>query len=197
MADLQGGTTGYPAAVDTYTEETSADNTDYNPVNGAANAVVAIEGELGTNPSGGKATVALRISQEHDTDGEHTMYVPHDFFQDNVAASQSAVALVVGHSATVTEFEMPWAGSIVGIQIVSNEARTADTLTVDATINGTVSGLQAVLDGTNTTHHSSTQAKDTDAFNAGDRVGCKITTGGSWTPTTADIAVTVYVSFNS
>lgn len=117
---------------------------------------------------------------------------PFDFTQENVAASQSAVALVIP-GTVLTEYVMPFAGSVVAITVASNEARSAGTLTVDATINGTVTGLQAVLDDDPTTYAYGTQAKDTDAFSAGDRLGVKITTDGDWAPTTADIMVTVEV----
>lgn len=195
MADLGGGTTGYPTVLDTNPTPEGVEVTDSLPGEGAIAAVIALETIIGVTPSGNKATIKAFIQAEHDLDGEHTLRSPHSFFQDNVAASQTAVVLKVAGSATVTEIEMPWAGSVVGISVVSNEARTANTLTVDATVNGTVTGLQAVLDGTNTTHHSASQAKDLDVFAAGDRLGCKITTG-AWTPTTADILVMVYVTFN-
>ena len=118
---------------------------------------------------------------------------PFSFMQSDVAASQSAVALAVLGLTGNSEIVMPYAGSIIGISIASNDARTAGTLTVDATVNGTVTGLQAVLDGTNTTYYSATQAKDTDTFAAGDRIGVKITTDSSWAPTTADIVVAVII----
>ena len=66
-------------------------------------------------------------------------------------------------------------------------------MTVDATIDGTATGLQAVLDGTNTTFKATTQAKDADAFTAGQLIGVKITTSADWAPTTADIIVMVIV----
>lgn len=93
---------------------------------------------------------------------------------------------------TVTEEVMPWDFEVVGISVVSNAARTAGTLTVDATIDGTVTGLQAALDATNTLRDTGTQARGSDAALAGARVGCKLTTS-SWTPTTADITATVWV----
>lgn len=139
-----------------------------------------------------------QVDAEHDTTGKHTFKLPHYFYQDNVAASQAAVEISIVGPASGIEFEMPWAGSIVGIsvQVANAEARTAGTLTVDVTINGAVTGLQAILDDTNTEHHSSTQAIDTDAFSALDRIGAKITTDAGWLPTSADVAAVVYVSFN-
>jgi hypothetical protein len=125
------------------------------------------------------------------------------WYQYNVAASQTAIAM--GAAGTldatnttthqVTEIRSPYAGSVMGVSIVANAARSAGTLTVDATINGTVTGLQAQLDGTNPQYHSATQAKDADPFNAGDRIGVKITTDGTWAPTTADVLVAVVVEF--
>lgn len=123
--------------------------------------------------------------------------VPFLFAQDAVADSQSAVAMnIMETTATtstlpVTEYVIPWDFEIVGIAIVSSEARTAGTLTVDATIDGTVTGLQAALDATNTTRDTGTQVRGADVGVAGSRIGVKLTTA-SWTPTTADVAVVVY-----
>lgn len=123
--------------------------------------------------------------------------VPFLFSQDAVADSQSAVAMnILETSATtstlpVTEYVIPWDFEIVGISVVSSEARTAGTLTVDATIDGTATGLQAALDATNTTRDTGTQARGTDAGTAGQRIGVKLTTA-SWTPVTGDVAVIVY-----
>ncbi|MCK4248663.1 MAG: hypothetical protein KAX15_02680 [Candidatus Omnitrophica bacterium] len=122
---------------------------------------------------------------------DRSLPVSHHFMQEDVAASQSAVAIPVLGLAGNTEIVMPKAGSITGISIASNEARTAGTLTVDITVNGTVTGLQAVLDGTNTQYHYETQARRTDTFSAGDRIGVKITTDAAWLPITADIVVMV------
>lgn len=85
-------------------------------------------------------------------------------------------------------------GSITGIIVKSNEARTAGTATFEVTKNGTGTGLTAVLDGTNTTLKASNQAPGTDTFVAGDEIGVTITTAG-WTPTTADIRVAVEVEY--
>lgn len=123
--------------------------------------------------------------------------VPLLFAQDAVADSQSAVAMnIMETTATtstlpVTEYVMPWDFEVVSITVVSSEARTAGTLTVDATINGTVTGMQAILNATDTTRDYGVQPRGTDVGVAGQRIGVKLTTA-SWTPTTADIAVVVY-----
>lgn len=124
--------------------------------------------------------------------------IPLLFTQDAVADAQAAVAMnILETSATtstlpVTEYVMPWDFEVVGIAVVSSEARTAGTLTVDATIDGTVTGLQAALDATNTLRDTGIQPRGADVGPAGSRVGVKLTTSG-WTPITADVAVVVYV----
>lgn len=122
--------------------------------------------------------------------------VPLTFSQDAVADAQSAVAMNIIEAAAVVlgtqEYQIPWDFDVVGISIVSDSARTAGTLTVDATINGTVTGLQAVLDGTNTLRHYKAQPREADRGVAGGRVGVKLTTS-SWTPITADVVVVVWV----
>jgi len=120
------------------------------------------------------------------------------FMQSDVAASQTGIAIPVAGAERLssgavsnTEIVMAKPGSITGISIAANAARSGGTLTVDVTINGTVTGLQAILDGTNTQYHYATQARRLDTFSAGDRIGVKITTDGAWAPDTADIMVNV------
>lgn len=92
----------------------------------------------------------------------------------------------------ITEAQIPWEFEIVAVSVTSSSARTAGTLTADVTIDGTVTGLQAILNATDTTRDYATQPRATDLGAAGSRVGVKLTTA-SWTPVAADIAVDVYV----
>lgn len=113
--------------------------------------------------------------------------------QDNVTAAQSGVALTLVGDAARTEIPVSRAGYLSGIVIRSNEARTAGSCTVDATINGTATGaLTGVLNASNTQTNTGV-ATVAAGFNvaAGDRIGVKVTTTAGWTPTTADIIVTV------
>lgn len=120
--------------------------------------------------------------------------VPLLFSQAALAINQSAVAItVVETSADTIEYVIPWEYEVVGISASVSEARTAGTATVDATIDTTATGLQAVIDGTNTLRDTGTQARGTDVGAAGSRVGVKLTTDGTWAPTTADISVVVWV----
>lgn len=117
------------------------------------------------------------------------------FYQDNVAISQTAVALKIQGDAVRVDHLMIRPGSVTGISIYSNEARTASTCIVDPTIDGTVTGLTATLDGTNTTEDAATQVEGLDTFTAKQLIGCKVTTTGTWAPQTADILVGVEVTY--
>lgn len=122
--------------------------------------------------------------------------VPLKFSQDAVADAQAAVAMNIDEAAavalTVTEYQIPFDFEIVAISIISDLARATGTLTVDATINGTATGLQAALNATDTLRAYKRQARGSDSGAAGARVGVKLTTS-SWTPITADIVVVVWV----
>ena len=121
-----------------------------------------------------------------------------NFYDEDVAASQSAAVWGMTPGANVggttcLGVVVPWAGSVIGISVHSNAACTSGTLTADATINGTATGLQAALDKTtHTVTMYNSQAIDADSFSAGDVVGVKVTTTSVWAPTTADVEVTVF-----
>jgi len=94
------------------------------------------------------------------------------------------------------EFVMPVAGSIIGITAVCNTACTSGTLTADATINGTATGLQVELNSVGSTLSAATmQANNADTVTAGQRVGVKVTTDSTWAPTTGDVVVTVFMEY--
>ena len=115
------------------------------------------------------------------------------FYQDTVAAAQTNTALddaVAGRGYIAVED-----GSIVSIVARVDDPRTAGTLTVEPRINGTKIGFSVVLDSTNTTFICDRQDLGTDAFVAGDRIDCVITSTGAWTPVTANLDVSVGVVF--
>lgn len=138
------------------------------------------------------AAGTITIDSDVDATGGYQHQLT-SWYQDNVVANQAAVVLNMDGNASRAEVPSVKAGSIIGIAVYSNEARTAGTLTVDATIDGSVTGLQAVLDVTNTQTHTATQARAADAFTAGQRIGIKITTDAGWLPVTADITAVVLV----
>lgn len=116
----------------------------------------------------------------------------HQWTQDNVAAAQTEVALTL-NGGVRTEITMPRPGHIVGISIRSNAARSAGSLSVEPTLDGFVAGLAAVLDATDTQTATARQDPGIDTFTAGQRIGVKLSSDGSWAPTTADVDVAVEV----
>ena len=116
------------------------------------------------------------------------------FFQDNAAANQTDVALSNGMS--IRGYPAPLAGSIVGIAVKSNDARTAGSLTVKPTINAVAGSITAVLDGDNMTATFTQQDGGTDVFAAGDNLGATIITTAAWLPVTADVDVVVGVIYS-
>lgn len=119
--------------------------------------------------------------------------VPLTFSQGALADAQSAAAMTFADGiADVGEYAIPFPFEIIAISASSSDARTAGTATFDATIDGTVTGCQAILDGTNTLRDTGIQRRGSDAGAAGSYVGVKVTTA-SWTPVTADVTVTVWV----
>ncbi len=127
---------------------------------------------------------ASTLPNQHIVDG---------WYRDNVADSQTAVALArYANGPTPAKWLCLRAGSVVGICVQSNEARTAGTLTVQVT--GQDSGtLSAVLNGTNTIFKATAAAVNAVPFSAGDELGIQLDTDASWAPTTADIKVSIEV----
>ena len=123
--------------------------------------------------------------------------VPFVFVQDNLAASQTDVALNIQEVASaaallITGLSMPWSGSIVGVSVDTSSAATAGTLTVTATIDGTKQSdtAQSI---TTATAASIVVPQSKVQFAAAQKLGVKITTSAGWDATTADLAVIVYV----
>lgn len=110
------------------------------------------------------------------------------WYADNVGAGSGPTQMSrFANGADVDKVFLPRAGSVTGVWVHSDEARTAGTLTVEVYVNGVGTGLTAVLDGTNTTFDATTQALNLDTFVAGDQLDVRFTTDAGWTPISADI----------
>ena len=111
------------------------------------------------------------------------------WYQNNVAANQNNVVLT--RLATATEVPTRWiaprAGSITGVWVKSDSARSAGTCTIFVFKNNASVGFSAILDGTNTIFKASTTAKDNVTFVAGDEIDVRVATDAGWLPTTANI----------
>lgn len=125
-----------------------------------------------------------------------------------IALSQAAVAMKFGvNDATTgsnlnTGMPMPYAGSIVGIVEVMNTNKTAGVLGISPTINGTEIGSTIPLYRQAMANTALKVTKNVDGgqpglrFNAGDVIGAKITTDGSFAPSaSADILCWLMVMF--
>jgi len=108
--------------------------------------------------------------------------------QNDVAASQTNVDLFSQSSQLFDTWKTIRAGSIVGLATRFTTAVTAGTATVTVTINGTA-GTAAVV-STNASNQSGgvfTQATGIDTFVASDLLGLRLTTSGTFAPTTTDL----------
>lgn len=119
------------------------------------------------------------------------------FMQDNLAASQTAVALTLaevnaGAGNVSIGHVMPFPGCIVAVSALVSTAGSAGTLTVGPSIDTNVPAAPSL---SITTQASMYRAVPFDSvrFAAGAVIGSTITTDGSWNGTTSDLAVLVLV----
>lgn len=121
-------------------------------------------------------------------------YLPEQWNQNNVAASQTDVALETLVSANFATFKTVRGGSIVGLVTRLSEAITAGQLTVEVTINGAGTGLIVThTNAANQTGGVATQAVSTDTYTASALIGVRLTTNGTFAPTTTDLEASISV----
>ena len=121
--------------------------------------------------------------------------VPLPFTLANLAAGQDGTA--VPATANGNYWVVPWGGYIVGMGVFSNAAVTANTVTFKPTVNGTESAVLSVqLDTTNTQHHQGHVPAIGIPFSEGAYLGVVYDSHASFTPTTADVNVVLFVVFN-
>jgi ribonuclease J len=99
---------------------------------------------------------------------------------------------VVMASLAVDGYTMPFAGEIVGVSFVLSAAAAAGVGTVGATIGGTEDADTTLTMGTSAGTYKRVK-RGSARFVAGDKIGCELTTDGSWDATTSDLGVTVWV----
>ena len=121
--------------------------------------------------------------------------VAYQFGQDALAASQTDVQLpaVMAEATQVVDgYVMPWDYEVVGIGWSSSAAATTGSATIGATIGGT-EDADTTLTVTTATNSYKRVPRGACQGVAGDRIGCELTTGGTWDGTTADLVATIYV----
>lgn len=113
------------------------------------------------------------------------------FYRDNVAATLTDD--IIENGSAVKAVLCPYSGSISAVAVRGSAARTAGTLTVEIFVQGSDTGIDIVIDGTNTTQNYERFNRGAYPVDAGNYIDVRITTDGSWAPTTDDIVVTVFV----
>lgn len=149
---------------------------------------LAVTGDLSV---GGKATVTGDLAA---AGGFRRNIGP--FVRDNVAASLTASRAAVGATAAPqVDIAVPRAGSVMGISLSSTVAPAGSTASVQVYLNGALLNAGCALNVTvgAALGRAIAFAKDLYPVAAGDRLGIAITTDGSWTATTADVAVDIEV----
>lgn len=120
------------------------------------------------------------------------------FGQDALAASQTDVQLptaMAEASMAVDGYTAPWAGRVVAVAASTSAAATAGTLTVGATFGGT-EDADTTLTVTTATEAYKLVPRAAAEFSAGTRIGCEITTSGTWDGTSADLVAQVCVVYD-
>lgn len=125
--------------------------------------------------------------------GSYRDVVAFTFTATNVAASVTDQQLTVGGSVTRYVL-LPYDAEIVAINVASSVNRTGGTLTVKPSVEGVTKTMSAVLNAAVINLQTTVQPPGTETM-AGihRRIGAMVTTDGSWTPTTNDISVTVFL----
>lgn len=133
-----------------------------------------------------------------EMDPKKSNIVPFSFYvADASGQSQSSVAMSATGEATATDVPQqpcPWAGSIVGFSVQVEAARTAGTLTIQPTINGTASASTLTIDDDPTTYNYTTWRRDLYPVTAGQRIGCVWSSSSDWAAgTTPSVRCVVFV----
>ncbi len=163
----------------------------------------------GTEASPGATTTIGRVMAQatrlawSDGTNWYTQTTPEtkdDFFQNTVAASQTAASVERESSTAGAAFPNTWLplrhGHITGVFVKSDDACTAGTCTIEVYKNGTGTGLTAVLNSTTATQYAvAVQATELDMFAPGDEIELRITTSGTWAPVTANIRCGIEVQY--
>jgi hypothetical protein len=126
------------------------------------------------------------------------------YFPDLAGTASNELKLLFYNTTTVgavnvtRRVQMPLAGYVVGLFLVSDAARLTGTATARVMVGGTptaFNGGSVVLDGTNTTTDSDIVHPTAGvAFAASNQLAVEVNTSG-WTPTTANVTAWLIVQY--
>jgi len=162
--------------------------------------ITGTRGQLGTDPAAHAAGQRIEavpsshifgiIQTQLQRRGRHLLI---GWLEENIA-SDTVVTMQYSGTAFTRRAVMRRPGSLTGISVFSNTARTAGTLTAEVLKNGSGTGLTAVIDGTNTTFDTTDQNPGLDTHVAGDRYTIQLTTVGFTPNATAEIECTLEIT---
>lgn len=161
---------------------------------GTATAGLSAEIVAGTSPGGelGGSWGSPTVDSTHSGSPHRSLAATATLA--NVPASQASLRIGIGAIPTVVS--MPYAGSIVAMSAGVSEARLTGSITVTVFKNNVTTGFAVTIDGTNTVSNNSTQAAGSDTFVAGDVLDIRLVSS-TWSPTTSDIYVQVWVQWSA
>lgn len=106
------------------------------------------------------------------------------FLKENISGTATAAMTLLPYAGT--EYSAQRAGRVRSLTALLTEARTAGTLTIKITKNGTAQTvLNLTIDATATQYDETFGDQDDLTYAAGDRLGVQVVSA-SFTPTTSD-----------
>lgn len=87
-------------------------------------------------------------------------------------------------------------GSVVALGVQMSEQRTGGNCTVRVFVDGSSTGLEAVIDGDARQTEMETRPAGEVLFAAGEEITLRVSTSGSWGPVTADLTAWIIVNMD-
>lgn len=153
-------------------------------------AVYDVRAEDWNRIAAGLAEVAFRL--------RFGMLITAPFSHPNAAASWTDQEIYRhgGGDTALLYLVAPFAGSLIGLSVRTEGARTAGTLTAGWSKNGALQTLTTDIDGTDTQKSYASQVPQTETFDAGDEIGAMVTTDGTWAAgSTPSVQVDLLLSY--
>jgi hypothetical protein len=116
--------------------------------------------------------------------------------RQDVAAGLSNSVLSRFGNAWQSELRMGVSGSVVALGVWLNATRSADSCTVTVWVGGVATELAATLDADAPWAALETAAVGAVAFEAGEEIALRLTTGATWEPLTADLQAWIVVGLD-
>ncbi len=137
------------------------------------------------------------MASSQEMEAKKSNILSFEYYAANLASTQTDLVLAAAGEATASDVPQqpcPWAGSIVGISVQIEAARSGGSAIFQPTIDGTRAAATATIDADPTQYVVESWNRQSYPVAAGERIGCMVTTDGSWAASTTPSArVVVYV----